>query len=203
MHWRCHFHQEKPTRKKTLETCPTRNQQPHKCRNITAPCGIAPHGLAQDDFLALLVRLPGELDRSLVLVRLLAVLGLLRDVVGLLRAVLVLLRAVLVLLRAVLGLLRAMPVRLLVLERLLEVVALLSLVFDRLLLVLALFLGAFFPSLRASESPIAMACLRLVTFFPEPERRVPRFRSCIAASTLSLAPLLYFRPEVFFSAIVP
>jgi hypothetical protein len=41
------------------------------------------------------------------------------------------------------------------------------------------------PARRASESPIAIACLRLVTFLPEPpERSRPRFISCIARSTL-------------------
>src|SRR5688572_23219062 len=45
------------------------------------------------------------------------------------------------------------------------------------------FLGAFAPSLRASESPIAMACFFEVTFFPEPLFNVPRLRSCMAFST--------------------
>jgi hypothetical protein len=50
------------------------------------------------------------------------------------------------------------------------------------------FRGTFAPDFLASESPIAMACLRLVTFFPErPLLRVPRFRSCIARLTLRLA----------------
>jgi hypothetical protein len=44
--------------------------------------------------------------------------------------------------------------------------------------------GTLPPARRASERPIAMACLRLVTFLPErPERKVPRFLSCIAFST--------------------
>jgi len=43
------------------------------------------------------------------------------------------------------------------------------------------FFGTFPPARRASERPIAMACLRLVTFLPEPpERRVPRLRSYIS-----------------------
>ena len=54
--------------------------------------------------------------------------------------------------------------------------------------------GTFAPERRASERPMAMACLRLVTFLPErPERSVPRFRSCIARFTLLLAAVLYFR----------
>ncbi len=47
------------------------------------------------------------------------------------------------------------------------------------------FAGTFPPSRRASESPMAIACLRLVTFFPEPLRSFPRFISCIDFSTLS------------------
>ena len=46
-------------------------------------------------------------------------------------------------------------------------------------------LGTFAPARRASDSPMAMACLRLLTFAPErPLRSVPRLRSCIALSTL-------------------
>jgi hypothetical protein len=59
--------------------------------------------------------------------------------------------------------------------------------------------GTFFPFARASESPIAIACFRLLTFFPEPpERSVPFFRFLIARSTSFDAPLLYFRPPDFF-----
>ena len=54
------------------------------------------------------------------------------------------------------------------------------------------FFGTFAPSRRASERPIAMACLRLVTFLPEPPlRSVPCFLSCIVFSTLSCAFLEY------------
>lgn len=54
--------------------------------------------------------------------------------------------------------------------------------------------GTSAPSRRAADSPIAMACLRLVTFFPErPRRNSPRFISCIACPTLALAFLLYLR----------
>jgi hypothetical protein len=46
------------------------------------------------------------------------------------------------------------------------------------------FFGAFAPERRASESPIAIACLRLFTFFPErPLLSLPRFISCIAFFT--------------------
>jgi hypothetical protein len=44
--------------------------------------------------------------------------------------------------------------------------------------------GTFFPFSRASESPIAMACLRLVTFLPlRPLLSEPLFRFLIARST--------------------
>jgi hypothetical protein len=52
--------------------------------------------------------------------------------------------------------------------------------------------GTLPPSRRASERPMAMACLRLVTFFPEPLFSVPRFNLCISVSTLSCALLPYF-----------
>jgi hypothetical protein len=45
--------------------------------------------------------------------------------------------------------------------------------------------GTFAPALRASDKPIAIACLRLVTRLPErPLLSVPCFRSCIARFTL-------------------
>jgi hypothetical protein len=78
--------------------------------------------------------------------------------------------------------------------------------------------GTFAPFFRASESPIAMACLRLFTvppFPPGPDFNWPRFSLCIAFSTLLLADLLYLRPldplllldvffvvELFFAGIV-
>jgi len=50
------------------------------------------------------------------------------------------------------------------------------------------------PERRASESPIAIACLRLVTFLPErPERSSPRFISCMLRLTLREAFGPYFR----------
>ena len=57
---------------------------------------------------------------------------------------------------------------------------------------LEFFRGTFPPARRASDSPIAMACLRLVTFLPErPLFKVPRLRSCIARFTFSDAFLPY------------
>jgi hypothetical protein len=54
--------------------------------------------------------------------------------------------------------------------------------------------GTFFPSLRASERPMAMACLRLVTFLPDlPLLNVPFLRFFIARSTFLAEPLEYFR----------
>jgi hypothetical protein len=55
--------------------------------------------------------------------------------------------------------------------------------------------GTFAPARRASESPIAMACLRLVTFLPErPERSVPLFISSMLRCTFLPAFLLVFLP---------
>lgn len=49
------------------------------------------------------------------------------------------------------------------------------------------FFGIFAPALRASDRPIAMACLRLFTFLPDlPLFSVPRFISCMARSTFRL-----------------
>ena len=58
--------------------------------------------------------------------------------------------------------------------------------------------GTFPPSRRASERPIAIACSRLVTFFPLPLRSLPRFRSCIFSSTSSDA----FRPYFAISLLL-
>ena len=53
--------------------------------------------------------------------------------------------------------------------------------------------GTFAPERRASERPIAIACLRLVTLRPErPLRSVPRLRSRMTFSTFFDAFLLYF-----------
>jgi hypothetical protein len=53
------------------------------------------------------------------------------------------------------------------------------------------FRGTFAPFSRASDKPIAIACLRLFTFRPEPLFSVPFFRRRIALSTFFPAPLLY------------
>ncbi len=64
----------------------------------------------------------------------------------------------------------------------------LVLFFLRLLL---FFLGTLAPERRASERPIAIACLRLLTVLPErPLFSLPRLRSCIARSTFFEAFLL-------------
>jgi hypothetical protein len=56
------------------------------------------------------------------------------------------------------------------------------------------FFGTFAPSALASESPIAMACLRLVTLRPErPLLKVPALRFFITRSTSADALLEYFR----------
>ena len=53
-------------------------------------------------------------------------------------------------------------------------------------------LGTLAPFSRASLSPIAIACFRLVTFRPEPLFNVPRFRRRIVDSTFFDADLPYF-----------
>ena len=52
--------------------------------------------------------------------------------------------------------------------------------------------GTFAPFLRASLRPIAIACLRLVTFRPDPLLSVPFFLRRIVDLTFFEAPLLYF-----------
>src|SRR5215813_7535785 len=57
---------------------------------------------------------------------------------------------------------------------------------------LAFLRGTFPPARRASDSPIAIACFRLVTFFPErPLLSVPLFLRCIADLTFLPAALPY------------
>src|SRR5205085_2921004 len=52
--------------------------------------------------------------------------------------------------------------------------------------------GTFAPFLRASDRPIAIACLRLLTFLPlRPLFSLPRLRRRIADLTAFPAPLLY------------
>lgn len=59
--------------------------------------------------------------------------------------------------------------------------------------------GTFSPSLRASERPMAIACFRLVTFFPlRPLFNFPRCISCISVLTCLPAFGLCLRPERFF-----
>jgi len=59
--------------------------------------------------------------------------------------------------------------------------------------------GTFAPDLRASDNPMAIACFRLVTFFPlRPLRSVPRLLSRITRATFLLAFGLYFLPDDFF-----
>ena len=53
--------------------------------------------------------------------------------------------------------------------------------------------GTFAPLRRASDSPMAIACLRLVTFLRDfPLFKVPRLRSRMALPTFFDALLLYF-----------
>jgi hypothetical protein len=71
--------------------------------------------------------------------------------------------------------------------------------------------GTFAPFDRASESPIAIACLRLFTRPPRPPlplRSVPRFRRRIALATRLLAARPYFRrpdflPDFLVATIPP
>ena len=54
--------------------------------------------------------------------------------------------------------------------------------------------GTFFPSFRASERPMAIACFRLLTFFPDlPLFSVPFFFLRIARATFFEAPFEYLR----------
>ena len=58
--------------------------------------------------------------------------------------------------------------------------------------------GTFFPALLAFESPMAIACLGLVTFLPlRPDLSLPFFISLISVSTLLPAAGEYLRPEDF------
>jgi len=59
------------------------------------------------------------------------------------------------------------------------------------------FFGTFARAARASESPMAIACLRLVTLRPErPLLNVPALRSFIARPTLADAFFEYFRAMI-------
>jgi hypothetical protein len=53
--------------------------------------------------------------------------------------------------------------------------------------------GTFAPARRASDNPMAIACLRLLTFLPEPPlRSVPSLRSCMTFLTFACAFFPYF-----------
>ena len=70
----------------------------------------------------------------------------------------------------------------------------------------AVFFGTFAPAARASESPIAIACLRLLTVRPErPLFKVPALRFFIARSTVLDAFFEYFRVlrAMIFLPLVP
>ncbi len=59
--------------------------------------------------------------------------------------------------------------------------------------------GTFAPFLRASDRPIAIACLRLFTvppFPPRPDLRVPFFLRRIALATVLPAAFPYLRPRL-------
>jgi hypothetical protein len=58
--------------------------------------------------------------------------------------------------------------------------------------------GTFAPFFLASDNPIAIACFRLVTFLPLPDRRVPFFFLFIALFTCVPAFLEYFAIVVYF-----
>ena len=60
-------------------------------------------------------------------------------------------------------------------------------------------LGTFLPLRRASERPMAIACLRLFTVFPlRPDFNLPRLNSCISRLTSLPALGLYLRRELDF-----
>src|SRR5437764_4619002 len=60
--------------------------------------------------------------------------------------------------------------------------------------------GTFFPSLLAFESPMAIACLGLVTFLPlRPDLSLPFFISLISVSTFLPADGEYLRPDDLFA----
>ena len=62
--------------------------------------------------------------------------------------------------------------------------------------------GTFFPSRRASERPMAMACFGFVTFLPlRPDFNLPCFMARISRSTSLPADGEYLRPEDFFARL--
>ena len=85
------------------------------------------------------------------------------------------------------------PVDALRAERVVLVAAAAFVVFRRRVVVDAFFFGTLPPALRASDNPIAIACLRLVTFLRErPLLSVPFLRSLIAVPTFFFAVAPYF-----------
>ena len=61
----------------------------------------------------------------------------------------------------------------------------------------AVFFGTFAPAALASERPIAIACLRLLTFLPDrPLFKVPALRFFITRPTLADAVFEYFRAMI-------
>jgi hypothetical protein len=69
--------------------------------------------------------------------------------------------------------------------------------FLELLLFFEVFFGTFLPSALASERPIAIACLRLLTLRPDrPLFNVPALRFFIARPTLADAFFEYFRAMI-------
>jgi hypothetical protein len=66
------------------------------------------------------------------------------------------------------------------------------------------FFGTFLPSALASDNPIAIACLRLVTFLPErPLFSVPALRFFITRSTSADAFFEYLRAIIFSGVVSP
>ncbi len=63
--------------------------------------------------------------------------------------------------------------------------------------------GTLAPFFRASDKPIAIACLRLVTFLPLPDSSVPFLRRRIALATRLDAASPYFRLREDFLAAIP
>jgi hypothetical protein len=61
--------------------------------------------------------------------------------------------------------------------------------------------GTFAPFLRASLSPMAIACFWLVTVRPDPDRSVPRFRRRWALSTLFDADFEYRFDSAMFDLV--
>ena len=61
--------------------------------------------------------------------------------------------------------------------------------------------GTLAPDLRASDRPIAIACLGFLTFRPLPDFSLPFLKAFISRSTDDCALDPYFLPEAFLAAI--